>query len=114
MIRYRICTVGKDGHFTGPPQEVECADDREVVAVAMQMKNGLDMEIWDHKRFVIRLTVSAARGTGRRASTKRGARRSPPHRGTAPYVGMASGASLRAETRPPEQRMTTRPGLASA
>ena len=26
------------------------------------MKNGLDMEIWDHKRFVIRLTVSAPRG----------------------------------------------------
>jgi hypothetical protein len=65
MIRYRICTVGKDGHFTGPPQEVECADDREVVATAMQMKNGLDMEIWDHKRFVIRLSVSVSRGARR-------------------------------------------------
>jgi hypothetical protein len=40
-----IYTVGNDGHFTGPPEEVECADDTEVVATAMQMKNGLDMEI---------------------------------------------------------------------
>ena len=59
MINYRIFTVGKDGYFTGPPKEVECANDTEVVAIAMQMKNGLDMEIWDHKRFVIRLTVRA-------------------------------------------------------
>ena len=57
MVHYRIYTVGEDGHFTGPPQEVECADDKEAVATAMQMKNGLDMEIWDHKRFVVRLTV---------------------------------------------------------
>jgi hypothetical protein len=31
-------------HFTGPPQEVECADDHEAIATAMQM-NCLDMEI---------------------------------------------------------------------
>jgi len=35
-----ICTVGKDGHFTGPAEEVERADDKEAVAVAMQLKNG--------------------------------------------------------------------------
>ena len=59
MVVYRIYTVGKEGHFNGPPKELECADDKEVVAVAMQMKNGLDLEIWDHKRFVVRLAVSA-------------------------------------------------------
>jgi hypothetical protein len=59
MVFYRIYTVSEDGQFTGPPHEVECADDKEAVAVAMQMKNGLDMEIWDHKRFVVRLTVRA-------------------------------------------------------
>ena len=63
MINYRIFTVGKDGYFTGPPKEVECANDTEVVAIAMQMKNGL--EIWDHKRFVVRLTVSAPPGVKR-------------------------------------------------
>ena len=30
MVHYRIYAVGKDGHFTGPPEEVECADDKEV------------------------------------------------------------------------------------
>ena len=49
--------------FYRPPQEVECADNREVIATAMEMKDGLDMEIWDHKRFVIRLTLSPFRGT---------------------------------------------------
>jgi hypothetical protein len=44
--------VGKDGHFQGRPEEVECFDDREVIATALQMQNGLDLEIWDHKRFV--------------------------------------------------------------
>ena len=44
---------------------MECADNREVIATAMEMKDGLDMEIWDHKRFVIRLTLSPFRGTSR-------------------------------------------------
>jgi hypothetical protein len=64
---YRIYTVGEDGHFTGPPHEVDCSDDKEAVAVAMQLKNGLDLEIWDHKRFVVRLTVRPSLGRqGRR------------------------------------------------
>ena len=37
----------------------------EVVAVAMQLKNGLDLEIWDHKRFVVRLTVRTPPGARR-------------------------------------------------
>ena len=37
MVHYRIYTVAKNGHFTGPPhEEVECDDDREVVATAMR------------------------------------------------------------------------------
>ena len=64
MVLYRIYTVGKDGHFAVPPEVVECADDKEVVAAAMQMKNGLDLEIWDHKRFVVRLAVSAPKRQG--------------------------------------------------
>jgi hypothetical protein len=55
MVDYRIYTVGEDGHFTGPPIEVECADDREVVALAMQMKNGLDMETLTVNRMTKRL-----------------------------------------------------------
>jgi hypothetical protein len=36
IYHYRIYTVGKDGHFTGPLEEVEYADDREIVATAFQ------------------------------------------------------------------------------
>jgi len=34
---------------------VECVDDAEVVTKAMLIAGGLDLEIWDHKRFVARL-----------------------------------------------------------
>ena len=49
MVHYRIYTVTQSAKtaISPDPKEVECADDREVVALAMQMKNGLDMEIWE-------------------------------------------------------------------
>jgi hypothetical protein len=37
--------------------------DDNLIAVAMQLKNGLDMEIWDHKGFVIQLTASVPPGS---------------------------------------------------
>ena len=42
----------------GPAKELECADDEAIVAKAMRMGGGLDLEIWDtanHKRFVAQL-----------------------------------------------------------
>jgi len=51
-ISYRIYTIGRGGHFLGAPDVVECADDKEAVEKAMQLAGGLDVEIWDHKRFV--------------------------------------------------------------
>jgi hypothetical protein len=58
MPKYRIFTVGRDAHFSGVPQTVECADDKEAVEKAMQLANGLDLEIWDHERMVARLPGS--------------------------------------------------------
>ena len=55
MVRYRIYTVGHDGHFTGPPAEVEAADDREILVAAEKQSKGFAVEIWDHKRFVARI-----------------------------------------------------------
>ena len=55
MTQYRICTVGRDGRFTGPAQVAECANDQEAVDRAIQAANGLVIEIWDYKRFVARL-----------------------------------------------------------
>jgi hypothetical protein len=54
-VSYRIYTVGRGGHFLGAPDVVECADDKEAVDKAMQLAGGLDVEIWDHKRFVARV-----------------------------------------------------------
>jgi PII-like signaling protein len=58
MSTYRIFTVGRDQHFSGMPVIVECVDDKEAVDKAMQLANGRDLEIWDHKRMVARLPSS--------------------------------------------------------
>jgi hypothetical protein len=58
MPTYRIFTVGRDQHFSGMPEIVECVDDNEAVDKAMQLANGLDLEIWDHKRRVARIPSS--------------------------------------------------------
>jgi len=55
MVHYRIYPIGKDGHFVGPPKEVECADDREAISKAKQMQNGLDVEVLEHDRLVVHL-----------------------------------------------------------
>jgi hypothetical protein len=44
--------IGRDGRFLGPAKESECADDEAIVAKAMRMGSGVDLEIRDHKRFV--------------------------------------------------------------
>jgi hypothetical protein len=61
MVTYRIYTIAPNGHFSGPPEVAECADDKEVVQKALAQANGLAIEIWDHKRFVTRLPGSAAK-----------------------------------------------------
>jgi hypothetical protein len=52
MPEYRIFTVGPDGRFLGVPTIVECRDDKEAIEKAMQLKDGLDLEIWNLKRRV--------------------------------------------------------------
>ena len=54
MITYRIYTIGPDGHFANI-EVAECADDKEVVEKAIAQANRCAIEIWDHKRFVVRL-----------------------------------------------------------
>ena len=66
MPKYRIFTVGHDQHFVGVPKIVECVDDNEAVDKAMQLMNGLDVEIWDHERMVTRLPNSSPNAEVRR------------------------------------------------
>jgi hypothetical protein len=56
MPSYRIFAIGPDRRLPGaPPAVVECADDTEAVDCAMQLANGLDLEIWQLERIVARL-----------------------------------------------------------
>ncbi len=52
---YRIYTVGFDGKYAGLPKMVECTDDKEAVAKAMQTTEGIAVEIWEAARIVARL-----------------------------------------------------------
>jgi hypothetical protein len=61
MITYRIYTIGADGRFSSI-DVAECADDKEVVEKALAQTNGRAIEIWDHKRFVVRLPGNAPKG----------------------------------------------------
>ena len=54
MPTYRIFTVSHDGHLSGAPEVVECTDDVEAVKRAMQVVDGLAVEIRDNSRIVAR------------------------------------------------------------
>jgi hypothetical protein len=54
VVAYRIYTIGRDGHFASI-EVAECAGDKEVIEKALPQANGFAIEIWDHKRFVMRL-----------------------------------------------------------
>jgi hypothetical protein len=58
MATYRIFAVGRDQHFLGVSEIVECVDDNEAVDKPMQLANGLDLAIWDSRHMVARLPHS--------------------------------------------------------
>jgi hypothetical protein len=53
-LEYRVYAVGSDGHFVGC-SEMICRDDDEAVAKAKRLASDSDVEIWNHRRFVMRL-----------------------------------------------------------
>jgi hypothetical protein len=60
MAPYYIYTIGGDGHFT-KTEIVECADDKDAVQKAKMAVNGLDVEVWEHTRFVAFVPGHAAK-----------------------------------------------------
>ncbi len=56
MTYYRFDPLRPDGHFLGPPTEVECADDEEALQMAKRALDGLDVEVWERGRLVARLS----------------------------------------------------------
>ena len=45
LVRYQIDTVGRHGHFAGPPAEVVGADDRESLAHAQKLSIAFGLKI---------------------------------------------------------------------
>ena len=56
MPHYRIYVVADDGHISGPPHVIECADEQEAIGkAAAQAANGKVVELWDGTRLIVRL-----------------------------------------------------------
>ena len=55
MPAYRIYGVTSDNHIKGIPEVIGYDSDREVIAHAKAKLDGLDLEVWDGPRVVIRL-----------------------------------------------------------
>ncbi len=54
MPKYRVYFVDRTKHFSRPPEIVECDDDQEAIQKAKQLLDGLDVELWDGPRMVVR------------------------------------------------------------
>jgi hypothetical protein len=55
MTAYRFYFLDSAGHVAGPPDIVECADDRAAIEAAKALVNGKAIEVWEMARIVIRL-----------------------------------------------------------
>ena len=51
MADYRAYTVGDDGHFSDCHFRIS-KDDRDAIAWAKQLVNGLAIELWSCERFI--------------------------------------------------------------
>lgn len=52
---YRLYVLSSDGHITGPPDIIECEDDRGAIETAKQLLDGKTIEVWDGKQLIIRV-----------------------------------------------------------
>jgi hypothetical protein len=52
---YRIYKLSPENRIVGIPDQVEFASDQDVIADAKAKLDGLDIEVWDGPRVVIRL-----------------------------------------------------------
>ena len=55
MPHYGIYRLSVDNNIFGRPEVVDCDSDQEVIARAKARLDGLDVEVWDGPRIVIRL-----------------------------------------------------------
>ena len=58
MPAYRIYSITRASHVSGPPAIVDCADDQEAAQIAKLFIDGKDVEVWDGPRFVVGLKAA--------------------------------------------------------
>jgi hypothetical protein len=52
---YRVYFIGRDGHFLRAI-DIQVASDQDAIARALELREGHEVEVWEHTRFVRRLT----------------------------------------------------------
>jgi hypothetical protein len=70
MPSYRIFKMAIDGHLIGPSEVVRCDSDQEVIAHAKAKLDGLDLEVWDGPRVVIRLKSTEIKAADRQRESR--------------------------------------------
>lgn len=60
MPDYRIYSVNSQNHIDSPPTIITCIDDDQAIKHAKQLKQDLDLELWQETRLVAR--IGPARG----------------------------------------------------
>ena len=55
MRNYLIYQLSRDNKINGVPEKVQYETDQEAIAHAKKKLGGLDVEIWEGSRFVIRI-----------------------------------------------------------
>jgi hypothetical protein len=56
---YRLYKLRDKDRIVGSPVVMECEADAEVIAQAEAMLDGLDIEVWDGPRVVVRLSTAS-------------------------------------------------------
>jgi len=55
MPWYRTYIIGRADHFWGA-EDIECVDDQEAIEKVRQTMDGRDVELWERRRFIVRLS----------------------------------------------------------
>jgi hypothetical protein len=55
MQQYRVYVLDAEGHILGPPEVLECPDDRATIEQARQLLDGRVIEVWKSSRRIISL-----------------------------------------------------------
>jgi hypothetical protein len=56
MPHYRVYQLDSCGHIDRPPDLVDCEDDETAIAIAEQLVDGRDVELWQLDRLVVRFS----------------------------------------------------------